>query len=39
MKMNDDTIKTIFDEEGLDGLIKAIKDYNSANYYQYGRCL
>ena len=32
--MNDDTIKTIFNEQGLEGLIKAVKDYNSANYWK-----
>lgn len=33
-KMNDDTIKTIFDEQGLDGLIKAVKEYNDSRYEQ-----
>lgn len=32
MKMNDDTIKTIFDEQGLEGLIKSVKEYTNYKY-------
>lgn len=32
--MNDDTIKTIFDEQGLEGLIQAVKDYTGAKYWE-----
>ena len=33
MKMNDDTIKVIYDSKGIDGLCKAVKDYVSGKYW------
>lgn len=33
-KMNSDTIKTIFDEQGLDSLIKAVHQYTSDCYWK-----
>lgn len=32
--MNSDVIQTIFDEHGIDGLIKAIHEYNNYRYEQ-----
>lgn len=32
--MNSDVIQTIFNEQGIDGLIKAIHDYNNYRYEQ-----
>lgn len=33
MKMNDDTIKAIYDSKGIDGLCKAVKDYVGGKYW------
>lgn len=33
MKMNDDTIKAIYDSQGIDGLCKAVKDYVGGKYW------
>lgn len=34
MKMNDDTIKAIYDSQGIDGLCKVVKEYVGGKYWE-----